>query len=403
MTITRAAGCCRSPLFMININARRKLGCLVRQSGTATQFKTLKCCSVHSKVYWAPREIPALLFCLTPNKNISPLPCRNNDEDYIAEPTPVATEEICQTRDSLDATDSRQSNSYGVCSELLDIYSSTYSVSLTDGSLQSVSRETEEVLILEGHGDSSDGNGKDLGENVNGLHKVMKMERFSHSRESGSGCYVLELQDLTRSKDKKGYWFPYMDKFKSGNVTLSSSEVLHFLDPYIVETRKRRIREVVRNRTYSICLVVEGLADYGNISAVFRSADALGFQSVHVISNDSTKRYKQNRNVGMGSEKWLDIEQWETTRECFEVLRLRGYRIAVACIGSDTVSVCNMDWALPTAIVVGNEHKGISDEALELSDMRCSIPMTGMVDSLNVSVAAGICMHSAVCDRMSRM
>lgn len=47
--------------------------------------------------------------------------------------------------------------------------------------------------------------------------------------------------------------------------------------------------------------------------------------------------------------------------------------------------------------------RGISDEALELSDLRCSIPMNGMVDSFNVSVAAGILMHHAVCDRTTRL
>lgn len=47
--------------------------------------------------------------------------------------------------------------------------------------------------------------------------------------------------------------------------------------------------------------------------------------------------------------------------------------------------------------------RGISDEALELSDFHCSIPMKGMVDSFNVSVAAGILMHHAVCDRTSRL
>lgn len=105
----------------------------------------------------------------------------------------------------------------------------------------------------------------------------------------------------------------------------------------------------------------------------------------------------------MGAEKWLDIELWDSTKECFKVLKSRGYRIATTHVGIDTVSVYDMDWTYPTAIVVGNENRGISDEALELSDLRCSIPMNGMVDSFNVSVAAGIVMHQAICNRNSRM
>ncbi|KAG4922697.1 hypothetical protein JHK84_051549 [Glycine max] len=86
----------------------------------------------------------------------------------------------------------------------------------------------------------------------------------------------------------------------------------------------------------------------------------------------------------MGAEKWLDIELWDSTKECFKMLKSRGYRIATTHVGMDAV------W-------------GISDEALELSDLHCSIPMAGMVKSFNVSVAAGILMHHAVCDRISRM
>lgn len=86
-------------------------------------------------------------------------------------------------------------------------------------------------------------------------------------------------------------WFPYDDSFKlNEESTLTSSEVLSMLSPFLEDGRKQRIEEVVAHRTYSLSIVVEGLLDLGNISAVFRSADALGFQSVHVVSNETKKR-----------------------------------------------------------------------------------------------------------------
>ncbi|KFK25786.1 hypothetical protein AALP_AA8G160100 [Arabis alpina] len=215
---------------------------------------------------------------------------------------------------------------------------------------------------------------------------MMKMER----RSDGDG-------------ECRGSWFPYKDRFRCGELHLSSREVLEAVSPIIMEERLDRFRRVAENRSFSVCLVVEGLSDIGNINAAFRSADALGIQSVHVVSCDSSKRYKNNRHVSMGAEKWLDIELWDTPKECFEVLKSRGYRIATTHLGMDTVSVYDMDWSCPTAIVVGNEGSGISKEALELSDLHCSIPMNGMVDSFNVSVAAGILMHHAVCDRTTRL
>ncbi|WVZ66582.1 hypothetical protein U9M48_015781 [Paspalum notatum var. saurae] len=200
-------------------------------------------------------------------------------------------------------------------------------------------------------------------------------------------------------------WFPYLDAFRppAGGAELSSREVVAVLEPHIMQARRDRIRRAVDHRSYAVCLVVEGLSDFGNVSAAFRSADALGVQSVHVISCDSSKRYRDNRHVSMGAEKWLDIEIWNSPAECFSALKMRGYRIATTCLGTDSVCVYDMDWSQPTAIVVGNELRGISDDALELSDLHCSIPMKGMVDSFNVSVAAGILMHHAVCDRVSRL
>lgn len=198
-------------------------------------------------------------------------------------------------------------------------------------------------------------------------------------------------------------WFPYLDQFKVKDKVLTSAQILQMLGPFLLEERKNRIERVVANRTYSISPVVEGLLDLGNIAAVFRSADALGFQSVHVISNETEKRYKKNRRISMGSEKWLDAELFKATSDCFEELRSRGYRIAVASIANDSVPIFEMDWTIPTAVVFGNEFRGVSMNALQMSDVRCYIPMAGMVDSFNVSVAAGIVMHHAVNDRKARL
>ena len=104
------------------------------------------------------------------------------------------------------------------------------------------------------------------------IERLMKMERRSEAE-----------QGRTR-------WFPYLDLFRSGMASLRSEEIIEALDSYIMEARKERIRRAVENRSYSVCLVVEGLTDYGNVSAAFRSADALGIQSVHVISSDNRKR-----------------------------------------------------------------------------------------------------------------
>lgn len=115
--------------------------------------------------------------------------------------------------------------------------------------------------------------------NPDDVARLMKMDRRSVTLD-GRG-------DSVRSD--RG-WFPYLDRYRCGTgECLSSSEVLEAMDPHILDGRKERFRNVVRNRSYSVCLVVEGLCDFGNVSAVCRSADALGFQSLHVVSCDSKR------------------------------------------------------------------------------------------------------------------
>lgn len=104
--------------------------------------------------------------------------------------------------------------------------------------------------------------------------RLMKMDRRAGGGKSG----------------EESRWFPYCDNFTCGGFSLTSREVVEALEPHILEGRKERMRRAVGRRSYGLCLVVEGLTDFGNVSAAFRSADALGVQSVHVVSCDSSKR-----------------------------------------------------------------------------------------------------------------
>ncbi|XP_002970099.2 uncharacterized protein LOC9645676 isoform X1 [Selaginella moellendorffii] len=200
-------------------------------------------------------------------------------------------------------------------------------------------------------------------------------------------------------------WFPYKDEFhldKPEKQSSSSKVVIASLAEFVEKQMKERFERVVRSRSYSACFVAEALDNAGNIAAIFRSAEAFGFQSVHVITSLTVKGYKGVRRAHRGTERWLDVEVWNCAKDCIQALRSRGYRIAVTSTGHDTVSICEMDWTIPTAVIFGNEHEGASDYSTSEADILCGIPMFGMVDSLNVSVAAGILMRHAVCDRIAR-
>lgn len=142
-------------------------------------------------------------------------------------------------------------------------------------SLKPFSSQSSAAAHVEDPFDTSDDSVEDLlTRRKDRIERMMKMERRSESE--GDAAWRR--------------WFPYRDVFRSGSMALGSREVIEALDPYMLDARKNRIQRTIENRSYSLCLVVEGLTDFGNVSAAFRSADALGIQSVHVISQGSSKR-----------------------------------------------------------------------------------------------------------------
>lgn len=191
------------------------------------------------------------------------------------------------------------------------------------------------------------------------------------------------------------------DWFRFGHRTLTPAEVLDLLQPYVTADRIERIDEVLAERTRSLAVVVEGVVDTGNIAAVMRTADGFGVQEFHAI--DTAGTYKHSRRTAQGSEKWLDRRRWRATAPCVEYLRAAGYRIVAAHLDDAAVPIEQVDFGVPTALVFGNELTGLSDEMVEAADASTVIPITGFVQSFNLSVAAAVALYRARIDRIERL
>lgn len=185
-----------------------------------------------------------------------------------------------------------------------------------------------------------------------------------------------------------------------GGKQWSAADVVQVLGKYMTDRRRKRIAEVVEGRTKTVVPVVEGLYDMGNVSAVLRSAEALGCYSVHVV--ESGDNFKNSSRTSSGADKWLDVHRWDTPAACCEELKKEGYQIVVTHLEA-SVPLEEIDFTRPTAVVFGNEAEGISEEMLEQADHRCQIPMVGFVQSYNVSVAAALTMYHAYQKRTEQL
>jgi len=193
--------------------------------------------------------------------------------------------------------------------------------------------------------------------------------------------------------------FPHSGPFLLEGEPFSAAEILHTLGPLLHDQRKQRIAEVVAARTYSVVPVLEGLYDRGNVSAVLRSAEALGYQRVHVI--DSSENFKEANRVTQGADKWIDIDVTTATAEGLAQLRAQGYRILATCF-EEAQPIDTFAFDTPTALVFGNEHEGVSETLLAEADARVVIPISGCTRSFNISVAAALALYHVQRDRMQR-
>jgi len=189
--------------------------------------------------------------------------------------------------------------------------------------------------------------------------------------------------------------------FRFGDTTLSPDQVIELLRPFLTPEREARIDDVLADRTRSLAVVVEGVVDTGNIAAVMRTADGFGVQEFHAI--DTAGSYKHSKRTAQGSEKWLDRRKWRSTAACIEYLRAAGYRIVAAHLDEDAVPLETIDFSIPTAVAFGNELAGLSPELIEAADMTTVIPITGFVQSFNLSVAAAVMLYRARVDRQMRL
>ncbi len=176
--------------------------------------------------------------------------------------------------------------------------------------------------------------------------------------------------------------------------------MVDILSEFVSDERKQRIEQVIAHRTYTVTPVIDGVFDMGNVSAVMRTSEALGYQSVHII--ESAERFKSSTRTTQGSDKWLDVFRWKTPTECVEHLRARGYRLVVTHLDAQK-RLEDVDFTNPTALVFGNEANGVSDEMLSLADEHCIIPMIGFVESFNISVAAAVALYHAYQQRVAAL
>ncbi len=169
----------------------------------------------------------------------------------------------------------------------------------------------------------------------------------------------------------------------------------------MTERRRQRIERVARHRQPTLTVVMEDIHDPHNVSAVLRSADAVGVHSVQLLYVHE-KFPRLGKKSSASAVKWVERRQFRSIEACYETLRAEGFTIYATRLADSALSLYDVDLTAKVALVFGNEHRGVSDEAADRADGILQIPMVGMIQSLNVSVACAVCLYEAFRQRSRR-
>ncbi|MEJ7838608.1 MAG: RNA methyltransferase [Thermomicrobiales bacterium] len=160
--------------------------------------------------------------------------------------------------------------------------------------------------------------------------------------------------------------------------------------------RQERVEQILRQRQVDLTVILEDVHDRHNVSAALRSCDAVGVLDVHLIYVlDEPPRKAFARTSSGSAAKWMRIHRHDSIEGCFRVIRESGKKIFVTALTEDAVDLHDVDMTQPIALLFGNEHRGASADAVAQADGSLYIPMMGMVESLNISVACAVTLYEA--------
>ncbi|MBX2993810.1 MAG: RNA methyltransferase [Bdellovibrionaceae bacterium] len=195
--------------------------------------------------------------------------------------------------------------------------------------------------------------------------------------------------------------FPFPSRLTlNPQLSVNHHDVIEHIGPLLTAERRQKIERVVAGRTFTPVVVLEDVYDRGNASAVFRSAEAMGFGQVHMI--ELGEKIKESQRTTAGADKWVELKRWKSTKACVDELKKQGKKIVVTHLAPSSVPIDEFDFTQPSALVLGNEKNGVSPEMVAAADACVVLPMRGFVQSFNISVAGALALWHIMKDRERR-
>ena len=145
-----------------------------------------------------------------------------------------------------------------------------------------------------------------------------------------------------------------------------------------------------RQTDLAVCL--ENVHKPHNVAAIMRTCDAVGVHRLHCVWE---QEQRIRRGTSVGAQQWVETHHHKTIEDAVTTLRQAGMQILVTHFSPHACDFRQIDYTRPTAIMLGQEKYGVTDTAIASADQHILVPMLGMVQSLNVSVAGALILYEA--------
>ncbi len=162
----------------------------------------------------------------------------------------------------------------------------------------------------------------------------------------------------------------------------------------MTDRRRAKIEQVLSQRQKDLTLVLDNIHDPHNVSAIYRSCDAFGVDSVHLYYTVQAFP-KLSEKSSASARKWIETNRHNDKESLIQTLKGQGMQILATNCTPNAKTMYDYDMTKPTAIIMGTEHSGVSEELFPMVDGEIYIPMYGMIQSFNVSVAAALLLGEA--------
>lgn len=157
--------------------------------------------------------------------------------------------------------------------------------------------------------------------------------------------------------------------------------------------RFNRITSVLRRRQPDLTVITDEVHKQRNLAAIIRTSDAVGIDTMHCIT--PSEGYQLYSGTSASAEKWVQVQHHATASDAILPLKQKGFKVVAANLSASAKDYREVDYTQPTAILMGAEVKGVGEQAIQFVDEEIVLPMLGMVESYNVSVACALILAQA--------